>query len=200
MNEPYQIEIINTINAQCYDAKADQWDRFPFPNLLIPWVKKYHHPASGNKALEIGSGTGQFAAWLASQGFEVLCLDPSTEMVRRCREKKLNTFQRTIQQHVDEQKYGIISAILSFIHLPKSEMPVQLKKIHDWLNPNGIFLLAMIEGEGEKMGEASTSHPRFFAYYTKQEILNMLAPEFECLEEATVGSTIKYLVFAFRKK
>lgn len=86
------------------------------------------------RALDIGSGTGRLAEWLQENGFKVLCLDPSTEMVKRCRSKNLTTEQTTIQNFHTDQIFGLITAVLSLIHVPKKDMSSQLNRITNWLN------------------------------------------------------------------
>lgn len=199
-NNPMSIEEINQLNNRCYDAKADYWDRFPFPEFLPKEILQNHHPISGMNALDIGSGTGLLAEWLCKNGFSVLCLDPSSEMVGRCREKGLTTIQTTLQTFSCDQKFGLITAVLSLIHLPKQEILAQLKRISDWLNPDGLFVLALIEGEGEGVAETHSDYPRYFSWYTRQEVIDLTRKDFDCLFERKVGSPVSYLVFIFRKK
>lgn len=76
-------QAINALNQRCYDARADYWDRFPFADFLPPAIQRTFPSPKGKKALDIGSGTGKLALWLKNQGFDVICLDPSNEMVKR---------------------------------------------------------------------------------------------------------------------
>ena len=65
------------------------------------------------------------------------CLDPSDEMVRRCREKGLKTVQTTLQAFQTEEKFAIVIAILSLIHVQKNEFAAQIEKIRSCLEPEG---------------------------------------------------------------
>lgn len=69
---------MDELNKRCYEAQADKWDRMPFENFLPAAILRY---ASGKRALDIGSGTGQLAEFLKQNGYDVLCLDPAAEMV-----------------------------------------------------------------------------------------------------------------------
>lgn len=200
LNEPMPTQTINAINARCYNVQADFWDRLPFADFLPSQILQQHHRDAGMKALDIGSGTGMLADWLANQGFHVLCLDPSDEMVRRCRAKKLNTLQTTIQKFTCTETFGLITAVLSLIHVPKREISAQFKRFSTWLNPKGIFVLALIEGEGEGIGERNSKYPRYFSYYTRQEVLNLVPSDLECAFETRVNGPVPYLVFIFKKK
>jgi 2-polyprenyl-3-methyl-5-hydroxy-6-metoxy-1,4-benzoquinol methylase len=198
-DEPLSTDSINALNVRCYDARADVWDRMPFADFLPKQILLKHHLQAGMNALDIGSGTGMLAEWLAKQGFAVQCIDPSDEMVRRCRAKGLNTFQTTLQNFHPKEKFGLITAVLSFIHLPKREMAQELQRIAGWLNPEGTFVLAMIQGTGEGIGEKHSSHPRYFSYYTKEEILALTAPHFGCVFYTETHGPVSYLVFIFDK-
>lgn len=199
-NDVMPTEKINSINTRCYNAKADNWDRLPFGNFLPEQILMTHQTSAGMDALDIGSGTGMLAEWLAKNEFSVTCLDPADEMVRRCREKGLTTEQTTVQEFSCDKKFGLITAILSLIHVPKREISAQLTRIAHWLNPQGTFVLALIEGNSEGIGERYSKYPRYFSYYTRQEILDLTKNEFTCVYEMRTGAPISYLVFIFQKK
>lgn len=196
MSQPPSPSDWDELNKKCYDARADNWDRLPFASYLPEALLR--NKAPGQKALDIGSGTGRLAAWLASKGFQVLCLDPSDEMVRRTRALGFTTIQTTLQAFNSSDKFDLILAILSLIHVPKKALPTELAKIRDMLNPGGLFALAMIEGQGEGVSETASEYPRFFNYYSRQEILDLTAGQFTLLEEHQTGGSINYLVFIFR--
>lgn len=95
--EYFSQEAIDRVNQECYEHCADTWDRFPLPQSLPSFIQKYYQPVLGKNVLDVGSGTGVLAKWLADQGFDVLCLDPSLEMTRRCKEKGLQMQTFSIQ-------------------------------------------------------------------------------------------------------
>jgi 2-polyprenyl-3-methyl-5-hydroxy-6-metoxy-1,4-benzoquinol methylase len=161
--ESANIESINALNNSCYNARADYWDRMPFADFLPAEILRKHSHSVSMKALDIGSGTGMLAEWLVKQGFDVLCIDPSDEMVQRCRLKGLTTVQTTLQEFSCETKFGLITAVLSLIHVPKKDISNELKRISDWLEPGGTFVLALINGTGEGVREANTDYPRYFS-------------------------------------
>lgn len=191
---------INELNQKCYDAQADRWLRFPFQSVLPGWVKVYATPG---RVLDIGSGNGVFASWLKENGFDVLCLDPSSEMTRRCREKGLETIQTTIQEFHSQESFSSVFAILSLIHVPKAELPLQAEKIASLLPSGGMFFIALIEGSSEEVKEKETGYPRFFSTFQKEEALAYFSPWFDLIafeRSPSTNTATPSLLFALKKK
>ena len=72
-----------------FGSVAEQYDRARpgYPLGLIDAVFEYAGLGPGDRALDIGTGTGQVATELATRGLNVLALDPSAEMVQIANEK-----------------------------------------------------------------------------------------------------------------
>lgn len=189
----------DAINQKCYDNQPDLWNRFPFESFLPAILTKYYPTGQNKKVLDIGSGNGVLAEWLIKRDFDVLCVDPSPVMVDRCRRKGLTTLQTTIQNYSPKDKFDLILAILSLIHVPKAEFSNQVRKIASAIDKEGVFILAMIEGNSECLKETASGYPRFFANYTKKEILDQVEGLFELLDYREVRGATNYMVFVFRK-
>lgn len=164
----YNQQHIDKVNQACYDNCADFWDRFPFPRELPEMIKSVDHRL-GKRIWDIGSGTEVLAKWLSDQGYDVVCIDPSPEMVRRCRAKGLFVEMNSIQSYRPSGTFSMVFAILSLIHVPKADFPAMIQKIADTLPKGGMLFLGMLEGYEEGIFEGS-EYPRFFAYYRPEEI------------------------------
>lgn len=191
---------IDQINQECYDNRASLWDRFPFPDSLPQFVAKYHPEHLGKRVLDVGSGTGVLARWLQDSGYEVLCLDPSPEMVRRCKEKGLQVIQCGIQTFQSREQFAMIFAILSLMHIPKADFAAQIRRLASLLPSKGILFLGMLEGRGEGYAEGP-DYPRFFAYYSPEEILKIVDVEFTQREYRYYPSNgVGYMLFVLEKR
>lgn len=200
----FSTQEINALNQRCYDEQADRWLRFPLGDLLPIWIQQYHNPNLGMRALDIGAGNGILAQWLKENQFDVTCIDPSPEMVRRCREKGLKAVQSTIQDFDEKEAYSSVFAILSLLHVPKADLPAQIEKIAALLPEGGTFFLALIEGSAEEIYEHETGFPRFFATYQEEEVISLLEKHFELIDfrkshRAKGDKLSEYLAFVFRR-
>jgi SAM-dependent methyltransferase len=77
-----------------------------------------------------------------------------------------------------------------------------MAEIHRVLKPGGIFALGLIEGDEELYRESSgVNQPRWFSYYSQQEIEQLLGEhDFEVLSFTTFKPKSKnYLHFIARK-
>lgn len=76
-----------------FDDVALSYDILEAENPILQWMRRRVHQAAlaafagRRRLIEIGSGTGTDAVFLAQHGFEVLGLEPSSEMLRIAREK-----------------------------------------------------------------------------------------------------------------
>ncbi len=121
-------------------------------------------------------------------------------MVRLCLEKGLQTQHVSIQDYHSDKQFAAVFAILSLIHVPKSQFTSQIKKIADLLPKEGVLFLGMLEGAKEGVFEGP-KYPRFFAYYTPQELAEVLKPWFNQLDYYyTKASSGGYMLFVFQKK
>ncbi len=192
-------DTIDAINRRCYDHKAEYWNRFPFPDVLPDMVRQFQGE-KGQRVIDIGSGTGVLAKWLVDRGFDVLCLDPSSEMVRRTKKKDLKTLKLRLQDFETEEKFDMAFAILSLIHVPKSDMEAEIKKISDMLVDDGMFFVGMISGDREGVEEKASGYPRFFSKYTRKDFLKVTDPYFTLQDSYYTKGRTGYFLLALKKR
>jgi ubiquinone/menaquinone biosynthesis C-methylase UbiE len=78
-----------------YDSQAADYDESRFNDDLGRHLDCMHKKilrdfidSSSKRLLEAGVGTGRFATWLAKNGFDVVGIDLSREMLKKAKEKK----------------------------------------------------------------------------------------------------------------
>ena len=164
---------IQTYNlmAKEYDEETiDFWERFP-----RTFFDKFAELVKG-KVLDIGSGLGRDGLLLKQRDLEVVCLDASGAMIKLCTEKGLEAIVGDFNDlPFDDGSFDGVWAYTSLLHVKKSEVKKPIDEIKRVLKSKGIFGLGLIEGETEEYKESSgVNMPRWFSFYTKAEIENLL--------------------------
>ncbi len=167
------LRTIDTYNklASEYDAEtADFWERFP-RTFLARFIER-----SGPTILDVGSGPGRDGLLLQQSGKTVTCVDASEAMVRLSAQRGLRSVVADFEALPFED--GLFDAVWSYtalLHVPKQSVATSLGEIRRVLKPAGIFGLGLIEGDSEEYRESlGADMPRWFSYYQKQEIENLL--------------------------
>lgn len=109
------------------------------------FLKEYLQKISPGKILLPGDGEGRNSVYAAQQRWEVTAFDYSFSG----KEKALNLAKKNnvnikylvtdVDTFIPEEKYDLISII--FFHLPKESRISFHRKLHDYLNENGVLLL-----------------------------------------------------------
>lgn len=168
-------QTIDTYNkmAREYDEETKGfWDAFPdeflqtFAHAIVP----------KGRVLDVGSGPGRDALLLQKKGLDVVCLDASQAMVEIAKEKGLEAVQGDfLELPFEDEAFDGVWAYTSLLHVPKAMGEKAVQEIRRVLKPNGVFGLGLIEGTTEEYRESSgVNMPRFFAYYTKEELEQLL--------------------------
>lgn len=177
-----------SLNEEFYNTFVDDFDKIPFHQILPSLFVKYAS-TSKNKVLEIGSGPGAFASWMSTLGYDITCIEPAERPAKKAREKGLKVLETTLQNFHTEEKYDCVVALSSLIHIPKIELPAQIKKIADVLTPEGLFLVSFIEGVGEVNEDpTNVGKMRFFSKFSEAELQQLLSPYFVFIEKHKIKS------------
>lgn len=173
-------EDIDKANSDFYNQSGNSFNTIPFEPVLPELLLKY---SIGHQLLEIGSGPGALAVWLKDLGYQVTCLEPAKKLAEMAVKKGLDVHPLTIQEFETDLQYDCIVAISSLIHVPKKQLPIQIKKIANLLKPRGIFFVSFIEGEDEGFEDPTKSgKSRYFAKWSESDLDHLLSPYFNLLE------------------
>jgi 2-polyprenyl-3-methyl-5-hydroxy-6-metoxy-1,4-benzoquinol methylase len=157
--------------AQGYDVVAGTYlERLGQSVVRDRWLRELiARLPDAARVLDLGCGAGvPVAHRLAERGFEVVGIDGSIEQIRLAR--------RNVPQaefiHADmtavallPRSFDAVAAFYSITHVPREEHTTLLRRIADWLKPDGLFIASLGSGEcadwvGEWLGTEM-----FFSHY-----------------------------------
>lgn len=165
---------------------------------------KFTQLLPGKKILDVGCGAGDHSLWFKQNGFDVVGIDLSPEMVSLAKEKGIDVSLMDMEDISFTHNYfdGIWS-VTSILHLKKDRVPFLIDKFSNLLSSKGILFIVLKKGYGEeiKVDSKNKSTKRYFAYWQKEELMDILKKHFELIEfwEDTPRDST-FLHFLLRKK
>lgn len=129
----------------------------------------------GSRLLEIGSGPGWDADWLEERGLVVMRTDGADSFVqfqagRGRRAERLDVIRDPLGGPYD----GVI-ALYVLQHVEREMLPSVLAGIAAAIREDGVFLLALREGQGETAEIGSKGNEYYVALWPRAEIVAILA-------------------------
>ncbi|MDP7422829.1 MAG: class I SAM-dependent methyltransferase, partial [bacterium] len=125
------------------------------------------------KLLDVGAGPGVHATFFRENGLTVTCVDLSSEMIKRCREKGLTAFEMNfLNLNFPENSFDAVFAMNSLLHVPRNDLAAALESIKRLLPPAGLFYWGQYGGKDhEGVWESDHYEPkRFFSFLTDKDI------------------------------
>lgn len=102
------------------------------------------------KILDLGCGSGRDSKYFLENGYEVLSVDFSSEMVKKATELTgQNALYLDMTKMEFKDEFGAIWACASILHIPKLEIPSVLSRCYRALKKDGILYMSFKYGEGE---------------------------------------------------
>lgn len=135
-----------------YSLIADEYtrrycdDRFDTPIVaaLIEVLPR------GGHVLDVGCGPGTFTQLLSDEGFEVVGIDLSPDMLAQAKRRSPHVALHEMDMRTlefDDTSFDGILAAFSLIHIPDNEISQVLSEFHRVLRPNGALLIIGQLGE-----------------------------------------------------
>ena len=161
--------------AQAYtDEFFDDTFDVPFIDCLMNAVKP------GGKILDIGSGPGQFSAYIKKHGFVVQGVDTSEAMIKIANamvaDVKFSNMDMRQLTFADATFDGILAAY-SIIHIPTKELPSVLLEMHRVLKQPGYALFIVQEGQPDQIVDEPLARGEkiFMNFFTESRLNALLA-------------------------
>ncbi len=122
------------------------------------------------RILELGSASGRDAAYLQNLGYTVDCSDAAQSFVELLQQRGFNA--RKLIAITDDfgGPYELVLANAVLLHFSRDEIRQVLRKVFDSLGEHGRFAFTIKQGEGEAWSENKLGAPRYFCYWTEEQI------------------------------
>ena len=143
--------------AEAFDAIGNRYDEaFPHKEGQVAAVEWLTGTLpDGARVLDLGCGTGlPTARQLADAGLDVVGVDLSGSMVDLARKHvpdadfhQMDIADLRPDGPADLGRFDAVAAFFSLLMLPRTEIPLALGTIHHLLNPDGLFVLSMVEAD-----------------------------------------------------
>ena len=175
-----------------YDATAAERDGMPKQDWKIKERDAFLdrlQTVEASTLLEIGAGTGQDALFFLGGGLTVTAVDPSPEMVERCRAKGVDASVRDVLNlGFEPASFDAAYAMNSLLHVPNANLPDALRAVRELLIPGGLFFVGVYGGAAEEGIAADDHHnpKRFFSFRTDEQIATYAQEVFEIVDFHTV--------------
>lgn len=139
----------------------------------------------GGRMLEIGCGPGRDAKYFSERGLTVTAIDLTARFVEMARQlaPKAEVLRMDMRKlKFPARSFDGIWAMASFLHVPKKEGRKTLLGFRRVIKANGLLFISVKLGRGEEAiskkryggGVRKLGGIKFFAYYSKPELLRLL--------------------------
>ncbi|MGV6839782.1 MAG: class I SAM-dependent methyltransferase [Planktomarina sp.] len=154
-----------------YDAKVEDYKKLTVSEPPAALIRFMDALPKGGRILDLGCGPGSSAAKMAREGFDVLAMDASLEMVKAAGQfDGVTAIQGTFDDIPNAPKFDGIFANFSLLHADRDDFSRHIAQIHGALVTGGMFHIGMKLGTGA----ARDGLGRFYTYYTVPELMDIL--------------------------
>ena len=130
-----------------------QTKQIDMQNVYQPFLE--HLPNGKQKILDVGCGSGRDSVFFANQGFEVVAIDGSQNLIDLAKQTDTRidwqcmTFDEIATQSWKNQFTGIW-ACASLLHVPFDDLSKILNELITCLKPNGVLYASFKYGDSER--------------------------------------------------
>jgi SAM-dependent methyltransferase len=175
----------NDRTIQAYQDHVDEYINGGTPHGVDGAVKEWIDAAVASlskdaRILEFNSAFGRDAEYLKTKGLTVECTDATPAFVDLLNSKGFAA--RELNAITDDLggPYDLVLANAVLLHFTPEELDIVLGKVFAALKPGGKFAFTVKQGQGEEWTDAKLGAPRYFRYWTEQELQpHLIRPGFE---------------------
>lgn len=168
-------------NIEAYDVTVEEYYEFTKelepPEIIhrkdfLALIKK------NGKILDLCCGPGRDARIFSEQGYEVIGVDLSQNMIKKAKQiapKAKFQVMDLLEIDFPDKSFDAVWFNAGLLAVPKKHDLDILKKVHDILVDEGILWISVKQGEGEMFKERKQYKvKKFYAFHTKKEMQNLL--------------------------
>jgi len=128
--------------------------------------------------LEIGCGSGRDASFMTKNGFDVVAIDGSKNMIQEAKkihpELSEKLFHKTLPNNlVFDKKFDGVYSIATLMHLSRNDLKKTILKIYDLLSQNGKLLISVSIFRDDINQNGFDDKGRFFLVLSFDEWINL---------------------------
>lgn len=162
---------------QSYEQGADLYRDAAAPPLAeyTGFLDSFVRLVAGGEVLELGSGTGNDAHYLARCGVRVVPTDGARSFVEMMRGQGLPAEVLDIRTDDFGGPYRGILANAVLLHLSRADLAPFLERVSRSVVPGGVLGFTLKEGDGEGWSYKKLGLPRHFTYWREPDLRDLLA-------------------------
>ncbi len=156
--------------AAAQSAEAQLWDRHPAPQL-----GEIAAALPSGRALDLATGDGRNAIWLASRGWEVTAMDSSGEALSLAAARAesegvaIDWVQGDVRTWSPAMPVDLIT--ITYLHIPAPELEAVIERVASWLDPGGHLIV--IGHDRANLGTGSPGPADPSVLYTPESLASL---------------------------
>ncbi|MDG9666536.1 class I SAM-dependent methyltransferase [Hahella sp. CR1] len=123
-----------------------QYQSLPFEQVHAAWLD--YLPATPERALDVGAGSGRDAGWLANKGWSVTAIEPSDKLrakaIAQHGESQIQWLSDTLpslETLCDSKSYHLILVSAVWMHLTPAQQTQSLQRLRRLQAPGGVIVI-----------------------------------------------------------
>ncbi|MEO5535086.1 MAG: methyltransferase domain-containing protein [Pseudolysinimonas sp.] len=169
--EPGEHDATDITIASYQDAAAVYLERSRRPSAaLTGYLDEFARLTRGGPVLELGSGPGWDAEYLAGLGIHVTLSDATPAFVERLRAAGHDALTLDVRSDPLGGPYRGILADAVLLHLDRIDFARALRACRAAVEPTGTLGITLKEGDGSGWSTTKIDQPRFFTYWQIDDV------------------------------
>lgn len=166
----YRTQYSGTVNpaerTTAYLGHPDSWGTTPAATVVTEVAAAHDAGLQPGRAVDLGSGDGRHARWLATLGWSVAAVDVSAETIAAARDRDTDDGR---DGHVEwicadarhwEPEADVELVVIGFVHMDRDELRTVIARAGTWLAPGGHLLYLGHAAENLRRGVGGPHDPQ----------------------------------------